>query len=562
MNNQSANQFQSIEFDHIDFSELEKSLEHDLSENLEDLKELELDATLIDNPDSLGETVKNVIWEQFINQLGVDLGKDFINKNYGLTLDLRDSAHIQTTENFKEGLIATHNHYSKDQLEKNHDRYKNTPHKVFRREYVNPNMDEVLPRSGTLKSQGQDTVRDIYTGRQIPTQTRLEDGSQNPLGAQREHVKSSDEIYHNPTLQMGYDNESLAAIINHPDNLQGYTTAERNNRKSNLSKDEMGEKDKNKHWEKANDRAEKLIQDKEQEAIHRLESEGKKTQKEEAFKITGTALRAVLMGLLAALVKEIIRNIVTWFKSANRQFKTFLETIKEAILNFIKNLKQHLLTAGNTLVTTIATAIVGPVFSLIKKAWIFLKQGYKSVKDAIEFLKNPANKNKPFSLKLLEVGKILIAGLTAAGAIVLGEVIEKGLLTIPAFAIQIPLLGSLASLLGIFFGAIVSGIVGALAINLINRLVSRKLKEMNIREQVDKKNNILSIQNQLLELDAINITKTSNTVAANIYNRHQETAQEMSKIMTEIEGNSSTIEEKSSQNSKAFEDINNLINNL
>lgn len=562
MNNQSANQFQSIKFDHIDFSELEKSLEHDLSENLEDLKELELDATLIDNPDSLGETVKNVIWEQFINQLGVDLGKDFINKNYGLTLDLRDSAHIQTTENFKEGLIATHNHYSKDQLEKNYDRYKNTPHKVFRREYVNPNMDEVLPRSGTLKSQGQDTVRDIYTGRQIPTETRLEDGSQNPLGAQREHVKSSDEIYHNPTLQMGYDNESLAAIINHTDNLQGYTTAERNNRKSNLSKDEMSEKDKNKHWEKANDRAEKLIQDKEQEAIHRLESEGKKTQKEEAFKITGTALRAVLMGLLAALVKEIIRNIVTWFKSANRQFKTFLETIKEAILNFIKNLKQHLLTAGNTLVTTIATAIVGPVVSLIKKAWIFLKQGYKSVKDAVEFLKNPANKNKPFSLKLLEVGKILIAGLTAAGAIVLGEVIEKGLLTIPAFAIQIPLLGSLASLLGIFFGAIVSGIVGALAINLINRLVSRKLKEMNIREQVDKKNNILSIQNQLLELDAINITKTSNTVAANIYNRHQETAQEMSKIMTEIEGNSSTIEEKSSQNSKAFEDINNLINNL
>ena len=74
----------------------------------------------------------------------------------------------------------------------------------------------------------------------------------------------------------------------------------------------------------------------------------------------------------------------------------------------------------------------------------------------------------------------MIAGITAAGAIVLGEVIEKGLLTIPAFAIQIPLLGSLASLLGIFFGAIVSGIVGALAINLINRLVSRKLKEMNI----------------------------------------------------------------------------------
>jgi hypothetical protein len=52
----------------------------------------------------------------------------------------------------------------------------------------------------------------------------------------------------------------------------------------------------------------------------------------------------------------------------------------------------------------------------------------------------------------MEVGKIVMAGLTGAGAIVLGEVIEKGLTTIPIFAVEIPLFGSLANIIGIFMG--------------------------------------------------------------------------------------------------------------
>jgi hypothetical protein len=51
----------------------------------------------------------NVVWEQFMNQVAVTAGEDFINENRGLTLDLRNSAHIQTTERFDKGEIATHN---------------------------------------------------------------------------------------------------------------------------------------------------------------------------------------------------------------------------------------------------------------------------------------------------------------------------------------------------------------------------------------------------------------------------------------------------------------------
>ena len=553
---------QVSEVDYIDFDQLESALEQDLTSNLQELEGLELDHQLIGNPDNLGETVKKIVWEQFIHQIGKVAGEDFIKENRGLTLDLRDSAHIQTVENFKEGKIATHNHYSKDQLERNYSRYKHTLHKDFRDKFVDPNMDEVLPRIGTLKAQGQETVKDIYTGRQISTQYWLEDGSYNPLHAQREHVISSNEIYQNATLQMGYDDESLAAIINHPDNLQGYTTAQRNNRKSDRSKEEMGQNDKNKHWEKANERAEKLIQNKEQEATERLESEGRATQKQEAFRITGKALHAVLMGMLADLVKEIIKKIVAWFRSANKQFKTFIESIKEAISNFIKDLKQHLLTAGDTLITTIVTAIYGPVIGLIKKAWIFLKQGVKSLKEAIDYLKTPANKNMPFSLKLLQVGKILVAGLTAGGAIVLGEVIEKGLLTIPVFAVQIPLFGSLANILGVFFSSLVSGIIGALALNLIDRLISKKLKQINVEKQISVKNEILVTQEKLIQLAEVKTTAKADQVYANIEERHKRAASEMKQILTKIADESIEKVEKESENKGTLDEISNMLDNL
>ena len=106
-----AFQISQIEFDaeDMDFAQLENQLETEIDSQMEDLKVLEEEHDKIGNPATIGETVKNVVWEQFINQVGVIAGEDFIRENRGLTLDLRDSAHIQTTENFEKGKIATHN---------------------------------------------------------------------------------------------------------------------------------------------------------------------------------------------------------------------------------------------------------------------------------------------------------------------------------------------------------------------------------------------------------------------------------------------------------------------
>ena len=78
-------------------STLEQTLENALAEKYEDLSSLKEELQDINNFDTLGQTIANVVWEQFTNQMAVTIGEDFIAENGGLTLDLSNDAHIQTT---------------------------------------------------------------------------------------------------------------------------------------------------------------------------------------------------------------------------------------------------------------------------------------------------------------------------------------------------------------------------------------------------------------------------------------------------------------------------------
>lgn len=100
---------QDIDVQDVDFESLENQLEADLENQIRDLDFLKEDRDKIADPESIGTTLVNVVWEQFINQVGAVAGDDFIKENRGLKLDLSRDAHIQTTENFEKGKIATHN---------------------------------------------------------------------------------------------------------------------------------------------------------------------------------------------------------------------------------------------------------------------------------------------------------------------------------------------------------------------------------------------------------------------------------------------------------------------
>lgn len=542
----------------FDFDELEEKLQSQLEEELADMQFLAEEKEKIGNPDNLGNVIMDVVWEQFLNQVAVTAGEDFIKENRGLHLDLRKEAHIQTTENFAEGKIATHN--TEIDYQQRYDDW----------------------QSNFVKDENGNVV--THQTRSGKEETTLVKGARKPFDEGRptgsvenhtdmDHTVSAAEIIRDPAANAHMTKDEQIAFANSEANLnemdsslnrskgdKSMTDWLDNPNSSGQKPDEIFDisaEDEAKMRQKdaeAREEYEKQKKEAEQKSIEA----GKKSRKEEAFRIGGKALRAVLMQLLAELVREIIAKLVKWFKSSKKALDSLLDSLKEAIHSFIGKMKQHLINAGNTVFTTVATAIIGPIVGTIKKVWIMLKQGWSSLKNAIAYIKDPANKGKPIGRLLMEVGKIVIAGMTGIGAMLLGEVIEKGLMTIPIFAVEIPLLGSLANILGIFLGAVVAGIIGAIAINIIEKQIAKSMKQENVDAQITKGNEILRTQHQLQVVNEAKLDHTKSVAAQNIHERHSAVANMMADSVENIRKNCATDESVDD----AFEDIDKLFEEL
>lgn len=502
--------------DSLDFDELENKLQSDLDSQLSELDFLNEEKEKIGNPESLGKTIMNVVWEQFLNQIAVVAGTDFIEQNRGLTLDLRDEAHIQTTENFAKGKIAAHNdkidfqqryddwqgNFQRDEngsIKTKHDNRSNTDQYVLNKDARKP-FDE-------NRDKGSATVHKDHT---VPAAEIIRDPKANA------HLDKKEQIDFANSDKNLKDLDAAANQSKGDSGMNDWLDSQRDGKKPaerfNIDEEELRERDKD-----AREDYEKLKDEGEQRTI----KAGRQSQKEEAFRITGKALRAVAMQLLAELIREVIGKLISWLKSDQKSVGSLLEHIKSAVLSFIGKLKVHLLNAGSTILTTIATAILGPIVGAIKKVWIMLKQGWKSLKEAVEYLKRPDNRNKPIGRLILETGKIVVAGLSATGAILLGGAIEKGLMIVPPFAFEIPMLGSLASLIGMFMGALVVGIIGAIAINLIDKAVAKQQMSAVIERKAAKGNEILSKQNTLIYLNEEKLEYTKEGVYASVKARHK-----------------------------------------
>lgn len=542
----------------FDFDELEEKLQSQLEEELADMQFLAEEKEKIGSPGNLGNVIMDVVWEQFLNQVAVTAGEDFIKENRGLHLDLRKEAHIQTTENFAEGKIATHNTEIDYQQ-----RYDDWQSNFVKDE--NGNVVTHQTRSGKEEAT-------LVKGARKPFDEGRPTGSVENH-TDMDHTVSAAEIIRDPAANAHMTKDEQIAFANSDANLnemdsslnrskgdKSMTDWLDNPNSSGQKPDEIFDisaEDEAKMRQKdaeAREEYEKQKKEAEQKSIEA----GKKSRKEEAFRIGGKALRAVLMQLLAELVREIIAKLVKWFKSSKKALDTLLDSLKEAIHSFIGKMKQHLINAGNTLFTTVATAIIGPIVGTIKKVWIMLKQGWSSLKNAIAYIKDPANKGKPIGRLIMEVGKIVIAGMTGIGAMLLGEVIEKGLMTIPIFAVEIPLLGSLANILGIFLGAVVAGIIGAIAINIIEKQIEKSMKRDNVDAQITKGNEILRTQHQLQVVSEAKLDHTKSSAAQNIHERHSATANMMADSVENIRKNCATDESVED----AFDDIDKLFEEL
>lgn len=515
---------QSEEFD---FDELERQLEEGLEDSLSELNFLDEDKAKISNPENLGNAVLGVVWDQFVIQIGSVAGEDFIKENRGMHLDLRDEAHIQTTENFANGKIALHN--TEIDYQKRYDDWQSN----FAKD-ENGNVVTHKTRSGKEEAT---LVKDARK----PFDKDRPKGSKEKK-TDMDHTVSASEIIHDPATNAHMTKDEQIAFANSDKNLNEMDASMNRSKGDNSMSDWLD--NPNANGQKPDEifdispEEEQRLRQKDKEAREEYEKQkkeaeeksiaaGKKSQKAEAFRIGGKALRAAVMGLLAELVRNIISKLVSWLKSKEKSLKSFLGQVKAAIATFLRNIKQNLLTAGTTVASTVLSAIFGPVVGAIQKIWALIKQGGKSVKEAIDYVKAPENRRKSFGVLMLEVGKIVMAGLTAMGALVLGEVIEKALMTFPVFAAEIPLIGSLANIIGIFLGAVVAGIAGALVMNLIDRLIAKKQKQEITERQIDKGNEVLAKQAQVIAVNQEQLHRTKAKTGKNIKARHEAAAEVM-----------------------------------
>lgn len=521
----------------ISLDELEAKLSNDIEEQLSGLEFLEKERGKINNPKALGETIGNAIWEQFMLQIGSVAGEDFIKANRNMPLDLRDRAHIQTGDNFKEGKIAKHN--DTIDYQQRYDDWQSN----FERD-VNGNIKMHNTRGGKMEANLVKGARNDFDKERPRGNVEK--------GIDMDHTISAGEMIRDAHTNAHLSKEEQIAFANSDKNLNEMRSDLNRSKKDTPMTEWLD--NPNRKGQKPTERfniskeEEKGLRDKDKEArkeynnVRRKGEErsiktGRRSQFREAKRIGKKALRAVLFGLLADFLKIVIKKLVSWFRHAEKKWSTFVDSFKEAWKEFWANFKRHLVNAGKVIGSTILTAIFGP----IEKIGTILKMGWSSLLNAISYIRDPENRKKPFGILMLEIGKIVVAGLSGAGALFLGEVIEKKLMA-AGLVIHIPLLGSLAGIIGMFIGAIVFGIIGALVIRWIDKIIAKKLKDENTKQQIAKQNEILATQEKLIIIADAKLDNTKGIVVKNIIKCHDKAKEIVEEIANDIRETNNTID--------------------
>lgn len=546
-----------IEIKYDELLNLENSLENNLKDLIKDIEKIDLDREKLQNNEYLQESIENIVWEQVQLQLAAQIGEEFINENQGQTLDLRKEAHIQTAENFEKGKLATHNRDVN--FQERYDTWQNN----FVKDDLG-NIQTHSTRSGKI-------VNTLTKEARKPFDTGRPTGSKEK-GTQMDHTVSAGEIIRDPKANAFLTKEEQIAFANSKANLNEIRS-EVNQAKGDLSTSELFDNPNSKgqyarEVHNISSKEEKQLREKDKDArteYDRVRDEaeklaiksGKKSRRDEALKISGKALKAALLQLLSEFLRELISKFISWLKDTERNLSTFIDKIKEAIISFVNNLANHVLNVGKSVVTMIASAIVGPVINTVLKAWTFIHQGWKSLKEAIDYIKNPENKDKSLDIMMLEVGKIIVAGLTATGAIVVGEALGASLTaSFPVLAISIPLLGTIGSVIGTFMGATLSGIIGAFVLKMIDQqIVNKQITELSSKK-IDQNNEVLVIKDQLLDVKSIKLQVEKDSVINTIKERHDMAASIMKEKLSDI-FTESTRDDKSD-----FDEIDSLLQEL
>lgn len=511
---------ETTDFDDEDLSidDLEASLEAELESQLSDLSLLEEEKERIGNPDNLGKVIIDEVWTQFGNQIGLDMTNETLiqayNREHPEEYNKAIADAIMQDEKYKEANKAMKQQHQDGTLI---DGYTGKTMEATDK----PNLDHVVPRKELYdnvrrKQAGIDT-KDLANKEEnlVPTNESLNKSKKEKSNKQYVEEREQRE----ETLKKKAD--------------AAHKKIEKSN-KSEVEKRVEHEKVDKRLQDKL-DADDKMMMDadtKARKAINKDITVG--VAKQTAKKAGKDALKVMAVSALFDLLKSIMNGLVRFFKEKHKTFKLFLLEMKESIKRFISHISSFVRTGTSSVIGTVLTEIFGPVVSMFKKLASFIKQGVSSFVEAIHYLTAKENKGKPLSIKIAQVGKIVSAGLAAAGAIVGGELIEKALLQIPVMAVEIPLLGSLANITGMFLASLICGVVGAIVINRIDQYIAKLQQNDNLGSQIDKKNEILETQDKLIYVKAQKTVEVRNQAAQSMKEIREQAKEMISEAMETI----------------------------
>ena len=239
-----------------------------------------------------------------------------------------------------------------------------------------------------------------------------------------------------------------------------------------------------------------------------------------------------------------------------------MEEMKKALHSFFGKIKDFIKVGVDSFVGSIVGEIIGVFNQKLQKLPNLFKQLFGSIRESISYLSNPENQSHSIEIKIAHVSKIITSALVGVGAIFLGEYFEQFLNKIPGMTFEIKLLGTLANILGMFFASLLTGILGAIIINGLDQFISKKLIEENQKQQANKKNELLRIQDIQIFVAEQNVAVKRNDIFSKMAKNHQKLRELLDNVQEEFSNSKIDFKQRLLANEMYFDEKQNELEEM
>lgn len=526
------------ESENINYDELEELLEQQFTMEFSNLEKLELECKEISSPDKLGDVILDEIWDQFANQIGLDMTSDTLLKQYndkhpnGYTKE--EGAKIMKDKRYTDANNAMKEKQKSGNLK---DEYTGKTLKLNE----NANLDHVVARKQIFENSWR-KIADIDTADLANKKENL--AATNESLNKSKGAKSNSDYIKNRELRENDLREQVKKANKKIDKMN-ISDAEKRNLKA--------ENNKRLNDKLAADSKKMLKSEKTaKKAINK--DIAKKASVRMANKAGKDAIKAMFVAALFGMLKEIMNALVRYFKAKQQSFDTFMEEMKKALHSFFGKIKDFIKVGVDSFVGSIVGEIIGAFNQKLQKFPNLIKQLFGSIRESISYLSNPENQTHSTAIKIAHISKIITSGLVAVGAMFLGEYFEQFLNKIPGMTFEIKLLGTIANILGMFFASLLTGILGAIIINRLDQFISKKLIEENQKQQANKKNELLRTQEVQIFVAEQNVAVKRNDIFIKMAKNHQKLRELLGNVQEEFSNSKIDFKQRLLANEMYFDE--------